>query len=171
VWRSNRSLFLATAESHPQGSWTHVALGRIYAGNGGHSRAAGEFRIALALFDQRPDVWSEAIHAAVIARELALADSLVTQGRRAVGSDYFVSVAHAYAALEQRRFRESLQAAREALALAPDSAEARLFEGFALIGLGFPDSARRSLSAIRPGHPLRAKADSVVMQLRGFPRQ
>jgi hypothetical protein len=165
VWKSNRAVFLDAVAQHPEASWTHASLGKIYSVNRGYSEALGEYRLSLALFDGSPGVWADAIFAAAQAQNLALADSLVAQAVKRMPGDYKVSVAHAYVALEQHRYSESLRAARAALAVAPDSAEARMFEAFAWAALGVPDSARRSLARIGVSHPLRSKADSLEKTL------
>jgi tetratricopeptide (TPR) repeat protein len=165
VWRSNRTLFLATAASHPEASWTHLMLGRVYVGNGAFARGIAEYRQALSLFDRNPVAWSEAVYAAAQAHELDLADSLVAAAERRIPGDYLVSIAHAYIALNQERFSESLRAAHRALAIAPDSAAALYFAGKAWAALGQPDSARHVLGRIPAEHPLRIAADSMLSAL------
>jgi hypothetical protein len=166
VWRSNRDLLISTVASHPGGSWTHAQLARVYAANGGFEQATDEFRISLALFDANPVTWSDGINAAIKAKRYALADSMVVEAERAVPNNYLVKVAHAHAAFESARFAESLEAARVAIALAPDSVLPRFFAGLAWTGLRAPDSASAEFSRVPRGHPLRALTDSVLKNLR-----
>jgi tetratricopeptide (TPR) repeat protein len=167
VWRSNRSLLLTTAERHPEGSWTHAQLGRVFAANGGFSQATDEYRISLAIFDRNPVIWSDAINAAINARRFALADSMVIEAERAVPNHYLVKVAHAHAAFESARFAEALEAARAAIALAPDSVPPRFFAGLAWTGLRVTDSAVAEFNRVPRGHPFRPMTDSVLKNLRG----
>jgi Flp pilus assembly protein TadD len=166
VWGSNRDLLLTTVARHPNASWTHAQLGRVYATNGGFSQATDEYRISLSLFDANPVIWSAAINAAIKARMYALADSMVGEAERAVPNHYLVKVAHAHAAFESARFAEALAAARSAIAMAPDSVVPRFFAGLAWTGLQVTDSARAEFSRVPPGHPLRPMTDSVLMNLR-----
>lgn len=161
VWKSNRALFIATVSEHPEASWTHVLLGRVYAGNGGFGDALHEYRIALALFDRNPVTAAEAADVAVRAGEYVFADSVVAQAAARFKGDYLTTVVRAYVALEQHRYSEALRAARLAANIAPDSAQARYFTALAWAGLGVPDSARAALAYIPPNHPLRASADSL----------
>ena len=165
VWESNRSLFLTTAADYPTASWTHTMLGRIYVRNGEFSRGVDEYRKALALFDRNSFVWSEAIYAAAQAREMLLADSLVVEAERRTQNDYLVTVAHAFVAIEQHRYSESLRVARRILAVAPDSAAGLWYAGKAWAALGEVDSARRALGRIPAGHPLRLIADTLLSAL------
>ena len=95
----------------------------------------------------------------------AFADSVVAHAQLTLKSDYLLDVAHSYIAFEQHRYAESLRAAQQATAIAPDSAAARLFAAWAWAALGSPDSARAALRHIPPGHPLRAPADSTLATL------
>jgi tetratricopeptide (TPR) repeat protein len=161
VWKSNRALFLETVATHPEASWTHVLLGRVYAGNGGYPDALNEYRIALSLFDRNPVTSAEAVDVAVRAREYAFADSVVTQATARFKGNYLTAIAHAYAAFEQHRYSEALRAAQLATSIAPDSARARYFAALAWLGLGAPDSARAALAHVPADHPLRKSADSL----------
>ena len=144
VWRSNRALFLETIRAHPEASWTHVLLARVYVGNGGLQDALREYRIALAMFDRNPVTVAEAIYAAGRAREYAFADSVVAHAQLTLKSDYLLDVAHSYIAFEQHRYAESLRAAQQATAPCPSFREA---------------TSIRLLSALRPAcaRPTRKK--------------
>ena len=166
VWESNRALLVSSAMQHPNGSWTHAQLGRVYATNSGFDKAVEEFRASLAIFDRNPVIWSEAISAAINARRFPLADTLVEQAERAVPGHYLVKVAHAHAAFESARFAEALAAARAAIAMAPDSAAPRFFAGLAWTGLRVPDSAIAAFELVPRGHPYRPMSDSVLKNLR-----
>jgi hypothetical protein len=166
AWKSNRALLLTTLERHPNGSWTHAQLGRVFAANGGFPQATDEYRISLAIFERNPVIWSDAISSAISARRFSLADSLVVEAERAVPNHYLVKVAHAHAAFESARFGEALDAARSAIAMAPDSAAPRFFAALAWTGLRVPDSAIAEFNRVPPGHPLRPMTDSVLKNLR-----
>jgi hypothetical protein len=168
VWRSNRSLLLTTAAQHPEGSWTHAALGRVFAANSGFAQAADEYLISLSIFPRSPVVWSEAINAAINAHRFAQADSMVVEAERAAPNHYLVKVAHAHAAFESARFAEALEAARDAIMIEPDSAPPRFFAGLAWTGLRIRDSALAAFQMVPEGHPLRPMSDSVVKNLRSW---
>ena len=170
VWKSNRDLLVTTADAHPNGSWSHASLGRVYATNGGFEKAVAEFRVSLAIFGRNPVIWSEAISAAINARRFPLADSMVVEAERAVPNNYLVKVSHAHSAFESARFPEALEAAREAIAIAPDSVAPRFFAGLAWTGLKGRDSALASFERVPRGHPLRPVTDSVVKNLRTWDR-
>lgn len=166
IWKSNRALLLTTAERHPNGSWSHAQLGRVFAANGGFSQATDEYRISLEIFDRNPVIWSDAINTAINARKFPLADSMVVHAERAVPNHYLVKVAHAHAAFESARFAEALAAAQSAIAMAPDSVAPRFFAGLAWTGLRMPDSAVAAFSRVPSGHPYRPMTDSVLKNLR-----
>jgi hypothetical protein len=161
VWKSNRDLFVTTVATHPEASWTHVLLGRIYVGNGGFQDALREYRIALSLFSRNPVSVAEAVYAAGRAREYGFADSVVARAVVELPGDYLTSVAHAYIALEQHRYDEGLRAARIASTARPDSAPPRFFAAEAWAALHEPDSARAALAHIPTAHPWRVAADSL----------
>ncbi len=165
VWESNRSLFLTTLATHPDASWTHAMLGRIYVRNGAFSLAVSEYRASLELFDRNAVTWSEAIYAAAGARDAPLADSLVAAAERRLHRDYLVSVAHAYVACDQHRYAECLRVAQNVMAMAGDSAAGLWYAGESWAALGEPDSARRVLTRIPAGHPLRLAADTLLSTL------
>jgi hypothetical protein len=165
VWKSNRALFIESVATHPEASWTHVLLARVYAGNGGYTDALHEYRIALSLFDKNPVTSAEAVDVAVRAGQYAFADSLVARATEQFKGNYLTAIAHAYSALEQHRYSEALRAAQLATSIAPDSARARYFAALAWVGLGAPDSARAALARVRADHPLRKSADSLAAAL------
>ncbi|HYV98304.1 MAG TPA: hypothetical protein VE967_12665 [Gemmatimonadaceae bacterium] len=165
VWQSNRALFLDAAQRHPEGAWTHAALARVYAGNGGFDQALAEYRRSIALFDRDPVPWSEAIYSAVNGGKLADADSLVVAAEQRLPRSYNVLMAHAFAAFRSSRFTETLDAARRAQAAAPDSATPQVFKALAWSGIGVPDSVRAALAGFPAAHALRPTVDSLLRSL------
>lgn len=165
VWASNRSVLVTTSAERPEASWTHVLLGRVYAGNGGYREALAEYRRAVTLNPLNATAWAEAVQAAVSAGEPATADSLLVAARVHVRPTYSLRVAEVLVAIELTRFRDALSLVRGVLATSPDSAAPRLLEGIAWAGLGAPDSARASLARIPRSHPVRPRADSLVRAL------
>ena len=161
VWQSNRALLTTTLAEHPEASWTHVLVGRVYAGNGGYDKALGEYQEALRLFDRDAVAWNDAVYAATRSNRLELADSLLREARLRGLRDYSLSAARAYVTLELRRYPESVAAARDAITIAPDSATPRLYAAWAFAAMGMRDSAKSQLSRIPRRDAQRRQADSL----------
>jgi tetratricopeptide (TPR) repeat protein len=169
VWESNKVLFTATIEGHPESSRTHVHMARVFSRTGQFGLAVDAYKRAIIIFDRDAISWSEAITAAGQSGSPALADSLIREARLRFNGDYLIDVAHANHALATRRYAEGMRVARAAVEIAPDSAAPRFLVGAAWAGLGQPDSALAWLARVQRSHPLGPKADSLVRALRGPP--
>ncbi len=161
AWASNKEILLTTLREHPESSFAHALLGRVYLSNRATDQALDAFRTAAELFPEATAPWLDAARTAVAAGRHALADSLLARGLTTAAQPYDLWMARASLARDQLDGERLVAAAGRASALRPDLDAPRLLAVQGWLLLAQADSARVALGEIREAAARAAAADQL----------